>query len=183
MWRRMGRAYRPLFPWRVPAWEKWGLFFRFAGALLSLRGASTFASRGPHFRFGWGGPYSRAMRDALIVGAGGFIGAILRHSVARALAGVTVFGAAFPLATLLVNVVGSFAMGAGVGLVAAGHIPETHRHLWMTGLLGALTTFSTFSVETIGLLRGGQMLAALGSVFLNVVLALLAARAGLAITS
>jgi CrcB protein len=116
------------------------------------------------------------MRDLLLVGSGGFVGAVLRYLVARGFA-----GAAFPYATLMVNVVGSFALGLVAGLLENGSIHEDHRQLIAVGLLGALTTFSTFSVETISLLKGGQHGAAALSILLNVALALAAARAGLAV--
>lgn len=114
------------------------------------------------------------MRDLLLVGAGGFLGAILRYLAATALA-----AGSFPWATLLVNVVGSFGIGCAAGFLEKGSWSEVQRHFVAVGLLGALTTFSTFSLETISLLRGGQHGAALVSVLLNVVLSLAAARAGL----
>ncbi|QDV08290.1 Putative fluoride ion transporter CrcB [Planctomycetes bacterium Poly30] len=115
--------------------------------------------------------------ELLLVGAGGFVGAILRYLVAVWLAGST-----FPFATLLVNVVGSFCIGVAAGLMEKGSWIEAHRHFVAVGVLGALTTFSTFSLETVGLLRTGQHGAAAASIVLNVVLALAAARAGLALT-
>ncbi|MFT6831092.1 MAG: CrcB protein [Planctomycetota bacterium] len=118
------------------------------------------------------------MRELLLVGAGGFVGAILRYLTALWLAGTT-----FPFATLLVNVVGSFCIGALAGAMEKGSWVEAHRHFIAVGLLGALTTFSTFSLETVALLRGGQHGAAALSILLNVALALGAARAGLALTA
>lgn len=117
------------------------------------------------------------IRELLLVGAGGFVGAILRYLTALMLAGTS-----FPLATLLVNVLGSFCIGVAAGLTERGSWVEAHRHFVAVGLLGALTTFSTFSLETIALLRGGQHGAAAVSIVLNVVLALAAAKAGLALT-
>lgn len=79
------------------------------------------------------------------------------------------------------NVLGSFVLGYVAGQLENGSLNEVHRQLVAVGLLGALTTFSTFSLETIVLLREGQHGAAALSVLLNVGLALLAARAGLAV--
>ncbi len=118
------------------------------------------------------------MRELLLVGAGGFVGAILRYAMALWLA-----GASFPYATLAVNVVGSFGIGCVAGVLEKGSWTDAHRHFVAVGLLGALTTFSTFSLETISLMRGGQHGVAAASVLLNVALALLAARAGLALAS
>jgi CrcB protein len=117
-----------------------------------------------------------AMREFLIVGTGGFIGAVFRYGVSLAFA-----GSGFPIATLVVNVVGSFAIGLMAGWVESGTLEEAHRQFLAIGLLGALTTFSTFSLETLDLLRAGSYGAAGASVLLNVVLALGAARIGLAL--
>ncbi|MDG1490540.1 MAG: fluoride efflux transporter CrcB [Planctomycetota bacterium] len=116
------------------------------------------------------------MRDLLFVGCGGFIGAVARYGVSRALA-----GAALPLGTLLVNVAGSFAIGALWAWMEAGSGQETHRQFVAVGLLGALTTFSTFSLEAVLLMREGALGAAALVVVLNVVLALGAARLGMAV--
>ena len=118
------------------------------------------------------------MQEVLLVGAGGFVGAVLRYLVSLALASW-----AFPLATLIVNVVGSFTIGYVAGLMEKGSLDGVHRHFVAVGLLGALTTFSTFSLETIALLKAGSHGAAALSVVLNVVLALFAARAGLALAT
>ena len=113
----------------------------------------------------------------LLTGAGGFLGAMFRYGVSLAFA-----GSGFPIATLVVNVVGSFVIGLLAGWVETGALEEAHRQFLVIGLLGALTTFSTFSLETLYLLRAGSYVAAGASVALNVVLALGAARLGLAIT-
>lgn len=115
------------------------------------------------------------MRDLLFVGCGGFIGAVVRYGVSRALA-----GAALPLGTLAVNVVGSFAIGALWAWLEAGEGQEAHRHFVAVGLLGALTTFSTFSLEVVLLMRDGALGTAALVVALNVVLAVGAARLGMA---
>ncbi|MDA8592422.1 CrcB family protein [Planctomycetota bacterium] len=116
------------------------------------------------------------MRDLLFVGCGGFIGAVARYGVSRALA-----GAALPFGTLLVNVVGSLAIGALWAWIEAGNGHESHRQFVAVGLLGALTTFSTFSLEVVLLMRDGSMGTAALVVALNVVLAVGAARLGMAL--
>lgn len=82
----------------------------------------------------------------IIVGLGGALGAAMRHGVSRF--AVAQWGAAFPVGTLLVNVVGSFAMGllAGLFLARAG-AAEGWRLFLTTGVLGGFTTFSAFSLE------------------------------------
>ena len=81
------------------------------------------------------------------VAAGGALGAMLRYSVSL-LTGAGFFGITGPLATLSVNVVGSGVMGLLAGLVAGGLIlPEAWRAFFAVGLLGALTTFSSFALD------------------------------------
>ena len=81
------------------------------------------------------------------VAAGGALGAMLRYSVSL-LTGAGFFGINGPLATLSVNVVGSGVMGFLAGLVAGGLIlPEAWRAFFAVGLLGALTTFSSFALD------------------------------------
>ena len=90
------------------------------------------------------------MDKILYVGAGGFLGAILRYSVF-----VTVDRfwptAAFPWGTLLVNVAGCVAIGAMAGLAETRQVlsPEA-RLLLVVGVLGSFTTFSTLGFETFG---------------------------------
>ena len=81
------------------------------------------------------------------VAAGGALGAMLRYSVSL-LTGAGFFGINGPLATLSVNAVGSGVMGLLAGLVAGGLIlPEAWRAFFAVGLLGALTTFSSFALD------------------------------------
>lgn len=102
------------------------------------------------------------MMPFLYVGVGGFVGAILRYSANLAVAGRM---GAFPLGTLLVNVVGCFSMGAlAAWLEGENDLSDNARLALGVGLIGALTTFSTFGVETMDLMRGGAMKLA----FLNV---------------
>jgi len=110
------------------------------------------------------------------VGTGGAIGAMTRHAIA--LASLRLFGPAFPWGTLFVNVAGSFAIGAFLAWLAArGDVHAGLRAFVGTGLLGALTTFSTFSFEALLLWRRSPELA-LGYVLASVVLALAAVTAG-----
>ena len=82
------------------------------------------------------------------VGAGGALGAVTRYAVAQ-LVGSGIFGMAGPLATLIVNIAGSMMMGALAGGMAAGMVlPEAWRGFVAVGFLGALTTFSSFALDT-----------------------------------
>ena len=82
------------------------------------------------------------------VGAGGALGAMSRYAAAQ-LVGGGLFGIAGPMATLVVNVAGSSLMGALAGGIAAGMaLPEAWRGFMAVGFLGALTTFSSFALDT-----------------------------------
>ena len=117
------------------------------------------------------------MSQILAVAIGGAVGALARHGVSTAAAAA--FGPRFPFGTLIVNVAGSFALGWLFALFADRiHVPPEVRLLLMTGLLGAFTTFSTFSVETLALLQAGRWLAGAANVLLSVALCLGAAWLG-----
>ena len=92
------------------------------------------------------------------VAAGGALGAMTRYAVSLAV-GSGIFGVAGPLATLAVNVAGSAIMGGFAGAVAAGLVvPEMWRGFIAIGFLGALTTFSSFALDTGTVLaRQGHM--------------------------
>jgi len=86
------------------------------------------------------------MQGIIAVAAGGMVGAVCRYLVV--IAATKVFGHGFPLGTLIVNVVGSFAMGVLVELMALGwNVSQEVRLFLMVGLLGSFTTFSTFSLD------------------------------------
>lgn len=90
--------------------------------------------------------------NALIVGCGGFIGALLRY-VCSELLGVLSSGA-FPIATFIINFVGSFLIGV-MSVALPALFPANKQPLLFvsTGILGGFTTFSTFSLETFGLIE------------------------------
>ena len=111
----------------------------------------------------------------LLVFLGGMIGAPLRYLTDKAVQAR--HDSVFPVGTLTVNVVGSLILGALAGAAAAHGLPSSVMLLLGTGLCGGLTTFSTFSFETVRLLEDGSLaeagLNALGSLLLG-----LAAAAG-----
>lgn len=98
-----------------------------------------------------------------LVAIGGAVGALLRFSV-----GQVVDSSQFPWATFVVNVIGSFLL-ALISFSYSGLSLETRLFLF-TGLFGAFTTMSTFSLETTQLLFDGRTLAACLNIVLNVVL-------------
>ena len=114
------------------------------------------------------------MRDFLVVALGGALGCGLRY-FANLWLGPTLAGSAFP-PTLLINVLGSFA----IGLVAAAVADRTPAwHFLATGLLGGFTTYSAFSLETVRMLQGRHAFHAIVYVLLTVVLCLAMCWVGL----
>ncbi|MBM4239126.1 MAG: CrcB family protein [Gammaproteobacteria bacterium] len=116
------------------------------------------------------------------VALGSAAGGVARYAIARLWP--TVPGG-WPLATMAVNVVGSFAIGWLSALLAsraaAGGATETLRVFLMTGVLGGFTTYSAFALETVTLGSSGEMLRAAAYVVVTVVLCLAAALAGRAL--
>jgi len=122
------------------------------------------------------------MYSFLLVGAGGAIGAMSRYG-AGMLVG-RLWPMSFPLATLLINILGSLAMGLFVGLMARW-LPawQSDARLFVAvGVLGGFTTFSSFSLDTITLIERGELLQAGFYVLLSVVLCLIGLYLGLLVT-
>ncbi|GGI85498.1 fluoride efflux transporter CrcB [Shewanella gelidii] len=110
------------------------------------------------------------MNNILFVALGGSIGAVLRYLISLFM--IQVCGSGFPFGTLVVNIVGSFLMGVVYALGQVSHLSPEIKALVGVGLLGALTTFSTFSNETLLLMQGGEFLKATLNVVLNLSLCL-----------
>ncbi|WP_299794816.1 fluoride efflux transporter CrcB [uncultured Shewanella sp.] len=105
------------------------------------------------------------MNNILFVALGGSIGAVFRYLISILM--LQLFGSAFPFGTLLVNVIGSFLMGIIYALGQISQVSPELKALVGVGLLGALTTFSTFSNETLLLIQGGAWLKAFFNIALN----------------
>ncbi len=103
----------------------------------------------------------------LYIGVGGFFGAIARFLIAGGVQKLS--GSFFPVGTLSVNVLGSFIIGIAALWFEQIVAPE-YRALFITGFLGALTTFSTFSYETTMLIEQSAYWRAFANVALNVLL-------------
>jgi CrcB protein len=119
------------------------------------------------------------MYSFLLVGAGGAIGAMARFGFASLIGRLWPMG--FPLATLLINIIGSAAMGIFIGLMARW-LPAWQseaRLFFAVGILGGFTTFSTFSLDAIVLIERGDWIAAGAYVLLSVVLCLIGLYLGL----
>ena len=117
----------------------------------------------------------------IAIAIGGALGAMARYGV-----NPLVFDASaqrFPYATLSVNVLGSFAMGFLFVIIAEkAMLPPVMRSMLMVGFLGAFTTFSTFSLDALGLWQNGHLLMALVYALGTVVLCLAAVCLGVWLT-
>jgi len=112
--------------------------------------------------------------------AGGGIGASLRYGLSVWVDQRLV--SSFPWGTLLVNLIGSFLIGVLVSVFEQrGLTSPALRLFWITGVLGAFTTFSTFSLETMHLLEAGRLYLAAANVTASVVVCVLAAFGGIAL--
>ncbi len=116
------------------------------------------------------------MRLALVV-LGGTLGTLSRYGVSE-----IPFDGLFPLATFIVNVVGSFALGVLLALVLTRRA-ESLRLLLGTGFLGGFTTYSALAVETDSLLRGDHVALGIAYAIGTVLAGLAAALAGVAVGS
>lgn len=117
------------------------------------------------------------MINYLIIGVGGFIGAITRYALALWIG--QRWGRSFPLGTFVINVSGSFLIGLIMSLLTDRFMANPYwRLLLVVGFLGAYTTFSTFEFETGNLLKDGEILYAALNVVLSVFVGFIALRMG-----
>ena len=113
------------------------------------------------------------------IAAGGAIGALLRHGVN--ITALKLLGHGFPYGTLTVNILGSFIMGALV--VTFAHLwqpSEFLRIFLITGILGAFTTFSTFSLDFANLFERGEYLGSTIYLSASLILSIAALFGGMA---
>jgi fluoride exporter len=117
------------------------------------------------------------LKTLLFVAMGGALGAVLRYSISSGI--YNWFGRSFPYGTLVVNVLGSLAIGLlSILLVQKFNVSQEIKLGLVVGVLGALTTFSTFSWDTLHLLEQGFVQRAFLNVLLNVVVCIAAAWLG-----
>lgn len=115
----------------------------------------------------------------LIVGIGSAIGGVARY--ASGILSVILWGTGFPWGTIIINIIGSFVIGAFATLTGPDGrilVGAQGRRFVMVGLCGGYTTFSSFSLETLDLVRSGRPLAAGANVGLSLMLCLAAVAIG-----
>jgi fluoride exporter len=113
------------------------------------------------------------MNMILLVAVGGAVGSVARYLMASGIQTAT--GWAFPLGTVLVNILGCFLIGILYVLLVARSDPRQDlRALLMVGVLGGFTTFSSFSLETVTMAMNGNF----GGATLNVVISVVACLVG-----
>ena len=118
------------------------------------------------------------MNHLLYIAAGGASGALLRYWVSNGV--YALLGRGFPYGTLAVNVTGSFCMGLlYIILTERMDSGSGWRAGLMIGLLGAFTTFSTFSIETLNLIESGEQLRAGLNILFSVALCILGCWMGM----
>lgn len=119
------------------------------------------------------------MLEFLAVGLGGFLGSCLRFALTKF---SSHFAVSLPLGTLLSNVLAGLCIGFVIGLGQTVFAPAPKIKLFLTtGLCGGLSTFSTFSLETVNLLRDEKYIVALLHIFLNLSISILGVVIGMAL--
>jgi CrcB protein len=105
------------------------------------------------------------MRQLLLIGLGGALGALLRYGLTGLVHPGT--GSSFPWGTLGANLTGCFVIGLLWVTAEEGLLPPWFHTFMFIGLLGAFTTFSTYGLETVHLLRGGEIGPAITNIALS----------------
>tara|TARA_B100001142_G_scaffold327832_1_gene386437 strand:+ start:633 stop:1007 length:375 start_codon:yes stop_codon:yes gene_type:complete len=112
------------------------------------------------------------MIQVISIAVGGALGALCRYGMTMGI--YSLVGRGFPYGTLAVNILGSFLMGAAYVIMIEGTDINPEWRVGITiGLLGAFTTFSTFTIETINLLESGDAFKAGLNILLSITLCLL----------
>jgi CrcB protein len=118
------------------------------------------------------------MHQIILVGVGGFLGAVLRYLISGYVQNLTQ-SVAFPYGTLAVNISGCFLIGIFAHLVESqGGMTAEMRLLLMVGLLGSFTTYSTFSSETMNLLQDQRLFLGLINIGTHIIIGLSAVLLG-----
>ncbi len=119
------------------------------------------------------------MLKYVMVGIGGFLGAIARYMLGAYIG--SHYGARFPYGTFVINMSGSFLIGFILAFLARTTASPYWRYLIPIGFIGAYTTFSTFEYETLRAIQEGQIASGLLNVALSVTVGFAAVWAGAAL--
>ena len=117
------------------------------------------------------------LKLVLLIGAGSFLGGILRYLLTLTI--TSRVDSSFPLGTFLVNITGCLLIGIAFGLFERNSPGDEWRLFITTGLLGGFTTFSAFSLESVQLIKTGQMLTALLYIMASLVVGIIATFLGI----
>ena len=116
------------------------------------------------------------MIDCIVVGAGGFIGAVCRYLIGMI---PLKEGCTFPIKTFMINIAGSFLIGLVAALAMRTESLDSRTVLFLkVGICGGFTTFSSFALETTDLMKDGKMHLAVIYTVLSITLGVLAVFAG-----
>lgn len=122
------------------------------------------------------------LKNILIIGTGGFVGSVARYLVSQL--NLSVSFLSIPVGTLLVNIIGSFAIGFLTGIAEKSMIlTPAWRLFLMVGLCGGFTTFSAFANENLMLMHNGQFLSVVLYTGLSIFLGFLAVYLGYVLTN
>ena len=124
-----------------------------------------------------------ALINAVVVGSGGFLGALARYGLSGLVHQQTPL-TTFPYGTLVVNLLGCLVIGVFAGLAESRQLfgPE-FRTFALIGILGGFTTFSTFGYETFAMIRDDEYLRAAANVGMHIILGLTLVWLGYALTT
>ena len=105
------------------------------------------------------------MKNILVIALGGSLGALSRYYLSKMITDYS--GGTFPWGTLTVNLIGALLIGFLYGLFDRIIIPIEFRVFITIGFIGAFTTFSTFALESVNLLREGEIKLGLSNIIIN----------------
>ncbi|MEO8944382.1 MAG: fluoride efflux transporter CrcB [Ginsengibacter sp.] len=117
------------------------------------------------------------MKIILLVGLGSFFGGVARYLTTIFIQNK--FLSSFPYGTFAVNVIGCFLIGVIYGIAEKGNMNSEWKIFFATGIMGGFTTFSSFSNETVGMLRDAEYWPAFSYIVLSVIVGLAATFGGI----
>lgn len=119
------------------------------------------------------------MKILLAIGLGSFIGGIARYLVTLLIQNKSL--SSFPYGTMGVNIIGCFLIGVIYGLSERGNLNGEWRLFLATGIMGGFTTFSSFSNDTVSMLRDAEYLQAFSYIGFSVIIGLAATFGGISL--